>query len=109
MSSPSRSQSARRLRRRAALREAAHLVGLLVAAGAAYGLLVLLPSRIKTDELRRHRDGLAAEVQGLEQRVQDLDQETRGLYDDPWVVERTLRSRLGYLRTGERVFRATSR
>jgi cell division protein FtsB len=93
-------------RRRAALAEAAYLVGLLSLAGAVYSTLVLLPSKLATRDLRGRRDALTAEVADLERSIALLDRDARALHDDPWVVERTLRRRLGFLRPGERVFRA---
>lgn len=92
-----------RFKRRAALREAGYLVGLLITAGAAYTLLLYFPSRLKTEHLSTQRDTIAAEVQGLETSITTLRRDASALRQDPWTVERALRNRLGYLRTGERV------
>lgn len=92
-------------RRRAALREVAYLAALLLAAGALYSALVLLPSKLKTRELRARRDALVSEVEDLRGSIADLERDTLALRDDPWSVERALRRRLGYLRPGERVLR----
>lgn len=92
-------------RRRAALQELAYLVGMLLTAGALYSALVLLPSKLKTRELRARRDALLTEVKDLRASIADLERDARALRDDPWSVERALRRRLGYLRPGERVFR----
>ena len=92
-------------RRRAALQEVAYLAALLLTAGALYSALVLLPSKLKTRELRARRDALAGEVKDLRTSIAGLERDTRALRDDPWSVERALRRRLGYLRPGERVFR----
>lgn len=93
------------LRRRAALREVAYLGALLVAAGALYSGLVLLPSKLKTRDLLQRRDALAREVEGLRGSIDLLRRDTQALHDDAWSVERALRRRLGFLRPGERVFR----
>jgi cell division protein FtsB len=93
-----------RLRRRAALREAVYLAGLLATAGTLYTVLVLLPSRMKTGSLRDRHDALAHEVEETRKGTAELRKEAAALRDDPWVVERALRQRLGYLRPGERVF-----
>lgn len=69
-------------------------------------MLVLLPSKLKTAELRERRDQAAAEVDALRDQTEALVRETQALEDDPWSIERALRGRLGYLRTGERVYRA---
>ncbi len=92
-------------RRRAALHEVAYLTALLLTAGALYSALVLLPSKLKTRELRARRDALTTEVKDLRGSIADLERDARALRDDPWSVERALRRRLGYLRPGERVFR----
>ena len=97
-----RLQSAR-VRRRAAAREIAYVLALLVSAAGLYTLLVLLPGRLRTDEMRLQRDALEAEVVALEASVRAVEQETRALQEDPWVVERALRRWLGYLRPHERV------
>lgn len=100
----SRRFQAPRLRRRAAVREALYLTGLLLTAGTIYTALVLLPSRMKTGSLQDRRDTLAFEVDELRAGTEQLDRESAALRDDPWLVERALRQRLGYLRPGERVF-----
>ncbi len=92
-------------RRRAALQEVAYLAALLLTAGALYSALVLLPSKLKTRELKTRRDALVGEVKDLGASIADLERDARALRDDPWSVERALRRRLGYLRPGERVFR----
>ena len=102
---PSHRMLAPALRRRAALAEVAYLAGLLLAAGAIYSTLVLLPCKLKTRDLLVQRDALAAEVQDLKGSIALLRRDTSALHDDPWVVERALRRRLGFLRTGECVFR----
>lgn len=104
-SPPRSSDHARRQRRRAALREAGAIAGLLAAAGVTYFALVLLPSQLRTRELRTRHDALAAEVAELRGRIASLRTETEALRSDPWAVERSIRGRLGYLRPGERVFR----
>lgn len=96
-------------RRRAALHEVAYLAALLLAAGALYSALVLLPSKLKTRELRARRDALVVEVKDLRASIADLERDARALRDDPWSVERALRRRLGYLRPGERVFRPATK
>ncbi|MCO5169395.1 MAG: septum formation initiator family protein [Planctomycetes bacterium] len=102
-------RSSRRLppeqRRRAALQEVAYLAALLLTAGALYSALVLLPSKLKTRELRTRRDALAAEVGDLRGSIAALERDARALREDPWSIERALRRRLGFLRPGERVFR----
>ena len=100
----SRRFQAPRLRRRAALREGLYLGALLVTAGTIYAALVLLPSRMKTGSLGDRRAALAAEVEQTRAHTQELERESAALRDDPWLVERALRQRLGYLRPGERVF-----
>ena len=92
-----------RVRRHAAAREVLYVASLLLSAGGLYALLVLLPGRLRTDEMRAQRDALEAEVRHLEGTVRELEQERVALHDDPWVVERALRRRLGWLRTQERV------
>lgn len=100
---PARRLPSARVRRRAALREGMYVLSLLLAAGGLYTLLVLLPGRLRTDELRAHRDAVAAEVSHLEESIKILERDTAALEHDRWVVERALRKRLGYLRPGERV------
>jgi cell division protein FtsB len=97
------------LRRRAALAEVAYLAGLLVAAGAIYSTLVLLPSKLKTRDLVVQREALATEVEGLERSIAVLRRDASALHDDAWVVERALRRRLGFLRPGESVFRPSGK
>lgn len=97
-----RLQSAR-VRRRAAAREILYVIGLLISAGTLYTALVLLPGRMRTDEMRQQRDALLQEVEQLERTVREVEQDTQALQQDPWVVERALRRRLGYLRPQERV------
>lgn len=99
----SRRVGVRRLRRRAALREAVYLSALLACAGAAYGVIVLLPSKLKTRALRAEHARRAEEVDHLRESIEALKRDTRALQDDPWTVERTLRTRLGFLRPGEQV------
>lgn len=102
-------RSSRRLppehRRRAALQEVAYLAALLLAAGALYSALVLLPSKLKTRDLHQRRDALKHEVDDLRGSIDQLRRDTRALHDDAWSVERALRRRLGFLRPGERVYR----
>lgn len=92
-------------RRRAAVHEVAYLGTLLVAAGALYSALVLLPSKLKTRELRARRDALRLEVDDVGRSTERLARDARALHDDAWMVERALRRRLGFLRPNERVFR----
>ena len=82
-----------------------YLLGLLATAGSFYFGLVLLPSKLRTEDLQARRDAVQTEVEGLEASIEELKRDTRALEDDPWVVERALRARLGYLRPGERVYR----
>lgn len=100
---PPRRLPSGRLRRRAALREAVYVLALLLSAGCLYTLLVLLPGRLRTDELRAQRDAVAREVSHLEESIKLLERDTAALEHDRWVVERALRKRLGYLRPQERV------
>ena len=102
---PNRRRRAGGAGRRAALREVAYLTGMLVTSGLAFWVLVLLPSRLQTEELRRKHERSLAEVEHLQQETARLERETRALEDDPWAVERALRARLGFLRPGERVLR----
>ena len=106
---PRTPRSSRRLqpesRRRAALQEVAYLATLLVAAGALYSALVLLPSKLKTRELRARRDALRQEVDDVRRSTEALRRDARALHQDAWMVERALRRRLGFLRPNERVFR----
>jgi cell division protein FtsB len=92
-------------RRRAALHEVAYLAALLLAAGALYSALVLLPSKLKTRELRERRDALREEVADVRRSTDALRRDARALHADAWMVERALRRRLGFLRPNERVFR----
>jgi cell division protein FtsB len=92
-------------RRRAALREALYLTALLATAGTAYFGFVLLPSKLRTDELEATHQSLTEDVDALRESIASLRRDTAALEGDAWVVERTLRGRLGYLRPGERVFR----
>jgi cell division protein FtsB len=112
-SAPRTPRAARRLpadqRRRAALQEVAYLAALLLAAGALYSALVLVPSKLKTRDLRARRDALAHEVEDVRTSISSLERDARALRDDPWAVERALRRRFGYLRPGERVFRPGER
>ncbi|MGE0709774.1 MAG: septum formation initiator family protein [Planctomycetota bacterium] len=93
-----------RLRVRRALGEVAYLAGLLVTAGVAYYVLILLPSRLQTDELRRRHERAFAEGKAIEAEISTLERDAAALEHDPWAVERALRSRLVFLRPGERVF-----
>ena len=93
-------------RRRAALREASYLCSLLATAGVLYGLLVFLPGKMQTRELSQARDKLVQDVSVLRESMQVAQRDTKALENDAWYVERALRVRLGYLRPGERVFRA---
>lgn len=104
----SRRLGVRRLRRRAALREAAYLGALLACAGAAYGVIVLLPSKLKTRRLQAEHTRRAEQVDALRASIDALRRDTRALQDDPWTVERTLRARLGFLRPGEQVVQVDS-
>ena len=97
-----------RQRRRAALREALYVLALLSIAGAAYFGFVLFPSKLRTRELQAQHEALARETEALQESIDTLNRDTRALNDDPWVVERALRGRLGYLRPGERVYRPGS-
>jgi cell division protein FtsB len=94
--------------RRAALREALYLTALLATAGTAYFGFALLPSKLQTADLEANHQALTQEVGDLRESITELRRETVALHDDPWVVERALRGRLGYLRPGERVFRSGS-
>ena len=97
-----------RRRRRAAIREAAYVSALLLSAGLVYFGFVLLPSRLQTAELRADHQKLVEEIDDLRDSIATLRRDTQALEDDPWVVERAIRGRLGYLRPGERVFRSGS-
>lgn len=97
-------RAASKVRRRAALREVAYLTGLLLSAGVSYWVLILLPSRIHTQELRARTEQARAEVRATEERIARTQRDTAALRDDPYLVERALRKRLGYLAPGERVF-----
>jgi cell division protein FtsB len=103
---PSGRRSRRFAQRRRALREVGYLAGLLLASGLAYYVLILLPSRLQTEELREHHDRTAAEVRAIDAEVRRLSRETAALEGDAWAVERALRTRMGYLKPGERVFRS---
>jgi cell division protein FtsB len=94
--------------RRAALREALYLTALLATAGTAYFGFVLLPNKLRTAELAETHATLSKETSELRESIANLRRDTAALHDDPWVVERALRGRLGYLRQGERVFRSGS-
>jgi cell division protein FtsB len=104
--SGSRGALSTRRRRRAALREAAYVTGLLLSAGAVYFGFILLPSQLQTAELRADHQQMVEEIDELRDSIATLRRDTQALEDDAWVVERALRGRLGYLRPGERVFRA---
>ncbi len=95
-------------RRRAALREALYLTALLATAGTAYFGFVLLPNKLRTADLAADHKALTKETTDLRDSIADLRRDTAALNDDPWVVERALRGRLGYLRPGERIFRSGS-
>jgi cell division protein FtsB len=97
-------RAASRVRRRAAFREVAYLTGLLLSAGLTYWILILLPSRLHTEELRTRTEKARSEVEASQERIQRIQRDTKALKDDPYLVERTLRTRLGYLAPGERVF-----
>ena len=97
-------RAASRVRRRVAFREVAYLAGLLLSAGVTYWVLILLPSRLHTEELRAQTERARAEVTVSEERIARIQRDTVALRDDPYLVERTLRTRLGYLAPGERVF-----
>jgi len=101
----SRRLASPRTRRRAAAREIGYLAGLLATAGAVYGGLVLLPSKLRTRELRAERDTLQRELEDARDRIDRLERDTKALASDPWTIERALRTRLGHLRPGEHVFR----
>lgn len=92
-------------RRRAALGEAAHLLALLGLAGGVYTMLVLLPGKLATRDLRARRDAARLEVQELERSIATIERDAAALDVDPWAIERALRRRLGYLRPDERVHR----
>lgn len=96
--------AASRVRRRAAFREVAYLTGLLLSAGLTYWILILLPSRLHTEELRSRTEKARSEVKASQERIARTQRDTQALRDDPYLVERTLRTRLGYLAPGERVF-----
>lgn len=97
-------RAASRVRRRAAFREVAYLTGLLLSAGVTYWVLILLPSRMHTEQLRARTEKARAEVKASGERIERIQRDTVALRDDPYLVERTLRTRLGYLAPGERVF-----
>ena len=103
--SDSRRVQARKLLRRAALREAAYLVGLLATAAVVYGVLVLVPSKMKTRDVVEQHAEVSRGVAELKRVNASLKADAQALHEDPWTVERALRGRLGYLRPGERVFR----
>jgi len=86
-------------------REALHALALVLAGASVLYACILLPSRLKTESLRRQRDDLKAEKTRLEKDVSDLRAEARALETDPWAVERALRRRLGFLRPGEHVLK----
>ena len=95
-------------RRRAALREALYLTALLATAGTAYFGFMLLPSKLRTSEFEATHQALTEDVEALKESITALHHDRAALEEDAWVVERALRGRLGYLRPGERVFRAGS-
>ena len=97
-------RAASKVRRRAALREVAYLTGLLLSAGLSYWILILLPSRLHTQELRARTEQARADVRATQERIARTQRDTAGLADDPYLIERALRKRLGYLAPGERVF-----
>lgn len=87
------------LRRHATLLVLAGLLGLLAA------------SALDRDGLRRHRrleaqvEKVAAENREVEVEVARLRRQIRALQGDPAALERAAREELGYVRTGELVFR----
>ncbi len=107
-SGSSRQQAQNRQRRRAAIREALYVLAMLSVAGAAYFGFVLFPNKLRTQDLRADHDAVVSDVVDLQESIATLRRDTRAMNDDPWVVERALRGRLGYLRPGERVFRPGS-
>ena len=103
--SDSRRLQARKFRRRAALREAAYLVGLLATPAVSYAMVVLVPSKLKTREVAAQHTELERGFAELKRVNASLRADAQALHEDPWTVEYALRGRLGYLRPGERVFR----
>ena len=97
-------RAASRVRRRAAIREAAYLTGLLLSAGVTYWVLILLPSQLHTEQLEARTEKARTEVRASGERIARIQRDTIALRNDPYLVERTLRARLGYLAPGERVF-----
>jgi len=90
---------------RAATREGLYAAALVLAGASVLYICVLLPSRLKTDQLRTQRDALKTKKEALEKDVKDLVDEARSLETDHWAVERALRRRLGFLRPGESVLK----
>jgi cell division protein FtsB len=63
------------------------------------------PAWLEMRALEAHRAGMAARLDAANQRLEERRGMLRRLHEDPVFVERTIRSRLGYVREGEMVFR----
>jgi cell division protein FtsB len=62
---------------------------------------IVRPIAAETLELRVKRDGVSARVASLRTEVDGLAAEIDALENDPWFIERRLRSEARFLRPGE--------
>lgn len=69
-------------------------------------LVVVVPNRAKTARLRAQRDKVQERVEDVKADVDRLAREIEALQNDPWFVERRLRSEYRYLRPGEQLLEA---
>ncbi|MHC5036251.1 MAG: FtsB family cell division protein [Planctomycetota bacterium] len=68
-----------------------------------------IPATRKFRALKREEKNLAVEIQDLQQANARLESRLRALYDDPYYVERVLRSEHGFLKDGERKLKPKTR
>ena len=68
-------------------------------------LAVFLPSYAKMQELKKKNRDYAAQIEFLNKRNQQLEQEKYLLENDPAYLEKVGREKMGLIRQGEKVYK----
>ena len=82
--------------------------GLILVTTAAFTIASRMSHERRNRDLQAREVRLTGEIADLKEEVHQLGDRLQGIQYDPYVVERRIRQRLGYVRPGELVIRPES-
>ena len=69
--------------------------------------LIFLPSYSKMQDIRQKEQEYTAQVEDLEGKIKQLEEERRRLKEDPEYLEKVAREKMGLIRENEVIFKIT--